>query len=138
MKTKKDHVLIDETIIMDIISYFESKNYKDYDIGDCVIKHEISYFNNINPLTEPFAFSEQINNEVGADGSKIYNLWLIHKYQDLLHIYQDFKQDIYDKSDYLKQFDYVDVLNYALYRLNVNDICAISLNLLGIKKKEIV
>lgn len=138
MKSKKDHVLIDEPVIMEIIRYFESKNYVDYDVGDCIIKHSISYFNNINPLTEPFAFSEQINNEVGADGSKIHNLWLIHKYQDLLYIYQDFKEDIYDKSDYLKQFDYVDVMNYALYRLSVNDICAISLNLLGIKKKEII
>ena len=74
---------------------------------------------------------------MGIDGAKIVNLWLIQKYQNLLDIYEDFKNDIYDHSEYLQQFDYVDILNYVLYRLKVNDINTITLHLLGIQKKEL-
>ena len=133
----KNHVLLDEHITIELMKFFTEKNYSDYDKGDCVIKHEISYFNNINPLTNPFVFYDELKKELGIDGAKIVNLWLIQKYQNLLDIYEDFKNDIYDHSEYLQQFDYVDILNYVLYRLKVNDINTITLHLLGIQKKEL-
>lgn len=137
MSEKKNHVLLDESIVTDIMDFFALKRYTDYDVGDCVIKHTIGYFNNINPLNSPFEFYDQLKKELGIDGGKIVNMWLIHKYQELLDIYNDFNNEIYVKSEYLQQFDYVDVLNYVLYRLGVNDITTITYNLMGVKKQEL-